>query len=105
MFGFGTVSNVARGAAYLDRVRPGWVLEVDPGRLDLDSTSRCVLGQLFGNYHRYLYRMDLSDWWADRHGFVTWGWSERAFRRRQAALEAEWRRVIRLRRGAELLAA
>lgn len=40
--------RVARGAALLDEVRPGWRAEVDATSLDLSSPGRCILGQLYG---------------------------------------------------------
>lgn len=39
-------TNVERGAAWLDDVRPGWYLEIDVADLDLQNSRRCVLGQL-----------------------------------------------------------
>lgn len=38
--------RVADGAAYLDRVMPGWVDVLDMGIFDIRSDCRCVLGQL-----------------------------------------------------------
>ena len=48
---------VARGAALLDTVRPGWFREVAVDRLTLDSCSRCFLGQLYGDYADGLNRL------------------------------------------------
>jgi hypothetical protein len=42
----------ARGAALLDERMPGWANKVDLGRLNLYSTSECVLGQLFAKSQR-----------------------------------------------------
>jgi hypothetical protein len=42
--------RVAKGAALLDRVRPGWAGEVAADRLAMESCDKCVLGQLYGNY-------------------------------------------------------
>lgn len=41
--------RVARGAAHLDRVRPGWEKKIDVGTLTLSSCKSCVLGQLFSD--------------------------------------------------------
>lgn len=38
--------RVARGAAELDRILPGWYEKIDLEILDLDSPCKCVLGQL-----------------------------------------------------------
>jgi hypothetical protein len=43
-------ARVARGAALLDRVRPGWACEVAADRLAMESCDRCILGQLYGEY-------------------------------------------------------
>lgn len=46
--GWGDADDHAeRGAAYLDRVLPGWAEHVAILDLDLGDTCRCVLGQLF----------------------------------------------------------
>lgn len=42
--------RVARGALLLDDQRPGWALIVDPGTIDILSASRCVVGQVYGDY-------------------------------------------------------
>lgn len=39
--------DIARGAELLDKVRPGWELQLDLGELDVNSCFRCVLGQVF----------------------------------------------------------
>jgi len=39
-------ARVARGAAHLDQVRPGWFNEIDTGTLTLSRGCRCVVGQL-----------------------------------------------------------
>ena len=41
-------ARVARGAAHLDQVRPGWFNRIDVGTLSLGSCWDCVIGQLFG---------------------------------------------------------
>ena len=38
--------RVARGAAWLDRVKPGWFKLIDLDALDLRSGCSCVLGQI-----------------------------------------------------------
>jgi hypothetical protein len=37
---------VARGAAHLDRVRPGWFDDIDLDRLQLHDECCCIVGQL-----------------------------------------------------------
>jgi hypothetical protein len=58
--------RVQAGAAWLDKVRPGWLTEVDVGRLDLRQPDRCVLGQVFV--------ADLAD---KLFGIVRQSWGER----------------------------
>lgn len=40
-------TEVARGAAFLDAVEPGWRSMIDLETLDLSDTNFCVLGQLW----------------------------------------------------------
>jgi len=40
--------EIARGAAFLDEVRPGWERQIDIGTLELNACDQCVLGQVFG---------------------------------------------------------
>lgn len=45
---------VTRGAAFLDEKAPGWFHRLDRNALEMNDCSRCVLGQLFGNYYAAL---------------------------------------------------
>lgn len=40
------IARVARGAAHLDSVRPGWWDQIDTGLLELSSCHRCIAAQL-----------------------------------------------------------
>lgn len=42
--------EIARGAEWLDEVKPGWELKIDLGNFSITSACNCVLGQLFGDY-------------------------------------------------------
>lgn len=42
--------RVARGAAYLDDVMPGWYRQIDAATLELGDGRCCVLGQLHGDF-------------------------------------------------------
>lgn len=44
------IQAVHRGAALLDRLRPGWEREVFPDSLRMDEVGECVLAQLFGGF-------------------------------------------------------
>lgn len=46
-------ARVAKGAALLDKKRPGWARAIDLHTLSLGSCAHCVLGQLLGDYHNY----------------------------------------------------
>lgn len=41
--------RVAAGAAFLDEHDPGWWERINLGRLDLNDTCNCVLGQAFAD--------------------------------------------------------
>lgn len=44
-------ARVARGAAHLDSVRPGWFNQIDVGTLTLHDPCGCIVGQLCGGYY------------------------------------------------------
>ena len=52
---------VKKGAYLLDEQNPGWRQQVAVGKLDLSSGRSCVLGQLYGDYHRGVAILDLTD--------------------------------------------
>lgn len=90
-----------RGAELLDLVRPGWYMQVQPGKLDLGNRQRCVLGQLYGDYILGVLAIQPSvD--AIAYGFdlslsITWLWpgaKERSF----SQLTDAWRTEIANRR-------
>lgn len=43
-------AQVDRAARHLDVTRSTWYRDVDLGWLDMNSSRRCVLGQLYGDY-------------------------------------------------------
>lgn len=43
-------ARVAQGAAFLDRVRPGWAHAIHVDTLAMRTCRRCLLGQLYGDY-------------------------------------------------------
>lgn len=103
--------RVARGVKWLDANAPGWTLKVNPDTLDLGTSRDCVLGQVYGDYNACPPIQSRATGnvarFAVRHGFDTayppheWGMTHLDRR----ALELEWCRVLRVRRGAEILAA
>lgn len=42
--------RVESGAKLLDVQRPGWDSLIDIAQLDIASTSKCILGQVYGTY-------------------------------------------------------
>ena len=46
----GARGRVARGAAYLDEMDPGWAERIDVWSLDLAHGNTCILGQLHGSF-------------------------------------------------------
>ena len=42
--------NVTRGAVWLDEKEPGWWERIDLERLDMDSLTDCIIGQLYGDF-------------------------------------------------------
>lgn len=51
------VTLVSHEAARLDRVFPGWENHINKRKLNLGSSDRCVLGQLYGDFDRGLTAM------------------------------------------------
>jgi hypothetical protein len=43
--------RVATGAKFMDEMYPSWTRRIDMESLDLSSCERCVMGQLFGDFH------------------------------------------------------
>jgi len=100
--------RVARGVRWLDGTRPGWRDALELWRLDIESATHCVLGQVFAEGAWVLgsspsagteYEPDElflcapADWFAD-HGFLCDSQADKE------ALEDEWHRVIHLPREA-----
>lgn len=60
--------HVDAGFALLNDSQPGWQSKVDLDDLNIDSTFRCVLGQLYGNYRIGIADLGLENPW--RFGFT-----------------------------------
>lgn len=80
--------RVRLGAAWLDAKQPGWHELISVGRLDVDSSTNCVIAQLNGNnFYVGLSRMDpLLN--IRSHGFSGSSPAD------SAALNHEWRTLI-----------
>jgi hypothetical protein len=87
--------RVAAGAALLDRKVPGWAERIDLAALSIASCTRCVLGQLAPDVDGCGFDPDFGFDAGDLDR------NERVIARlgEYAALDAEWKRVIRERLG------
>jgi hypothetical protein len=62
------VERVARGVAWLDANKPGWVHRINVDDLDLRSCRYCVLGQVYGYFFGAPFFGELGD--GDGHLFA-----------------------------------
>jgi hypothetical protein len=92
-------NRVAKGAAILDKCRPGWWMKIDTNRLNILTYQSCVIGQLygFGGFDRGITELKetaggLNFFFSFRHGFYGWIPSE------YNQLTSEWKRVIEARK-------
>lgn len=97
--------SVRRGAAYLDKVKPGWDSHIDTDNFCIGTYDRCVLGQLHpGGYQEGIAALRLSPWEASRCGFdllplARWpSWRLVGSRTGFDTLNECWRELIRSRR-------
>lgn len=64
-------SRIAAGVAFLNRVSPDWHWRVNTRKLAMEYESRCVLGQLYGEYTKALDRFEFTDKEAYKLGFCS----------------------------------
>ena len=94
-------ARVAKGAAALDKVMPGWESKIDLSILDLGDGCRCVLGQLFGEKATLEYQHANGWWYALKHfgiGYSPEGFNvatEKARLVEFAALDEAWISLIK----------
>ena len=63
-------TKIQAGMDLLNKVRPGWINQVDLRLLDMGgSPYQCILGQLYGDYEVAVELLDLSVAKAIKHGF------------------------------------
>lgn len=60
----------ARGAAFMDRTRPGWEQDVDLSALNIGDSERCVLGQRYSEYAAGTVVLNISMRQQYRYGFI-----------------------------------
>lgn len=63
--------RVRAGAAYLDKVMPGWCGKINLDTLDISNDCTCVLGQLFEHYMFAVQELSLSNKQAAGMGFFS----------------------------------
>lgn len=96
--------RVAKGATWLDTVRPGWRDAIDSDALDMADACGCVCGHVFGQMtdahtwavNGYEYAVDTfadSTTWARDHGFTVPGMM-REQQSKWLELERAWLGVI-----------
>jgi hypothetical protein len=44
----------------MNGVKPGWFNKIDLSRFDIQSPCRCVLGQCFGEYEKYVNAIEMK---------------------------------------------
>jgi len=71
--------RIDQGIAYLNEKHPGWQKKIDLKLLDLEGCTKCILGQIFGDYWKASKEVDyqrtgiglqnaslFSDWASER---------------------------------------
>ncbi len=61
--------NVARGAALLDQKSPFWFDKINFSAFDIQNPRRCVLTQVFGDWHEGKIAVSLGFGRIQNHGF------------------------------------
>jgi len=87
---------VQNGVAALNKIEPEWWTKVSLWKLDMHSTRRCILGQVFGDFEyglRKLWNRGYYGSTATSMGFMPLLGFGHTWR-----LRREWKRVIRNRR-------
>lgn len=72
------VSNVRNGISLLNDKVPDWASRINLDKLDMDSFTDCILGQLFSHFNDGFRALGLNDNTSRSHGFLlpyteTWG--------------------------------
>jgi hypothetical protein len=94
------ITNAPAGRDLLNVKRPGWAHLADPDALDMNSASKCVLGQVDGDYFRACGELFGRYYVEDsfRYGFCVLTWNGVYWRgmaeTEVARLTAEWRDII-----------
>lgn len=92
-----------RGAALLDKERPGWEKRINLELLKMNSCVMCILGQLFHDFNRGAFQLNLGidpePAYEDKAAVDYYGFD--GFQRRADEWNAAWVAEIKKRRGAD----
>lgn len=91
--------RVKRGVEWLDINIPGWASKLDLDRFDIRHTSKCVLGQIYGEFGHGVNRwfpQDMGYTRTRKHGFL-WKKGEERHGEDAAVLQDSWVRAIKFR--------
>ena len=69
-------ARVRKGIDLLDRKIPGWRIQIDFDALDIGWSSKCVMGQLFGDFGDGIRELGLADIGGYEFGFASYGGRE-----------------------------
>lgn len=64
------LNRVKAGAAFLNVVKPNWLKRINLKKLDLASSSVCILGEVYGDYGEATEKLGLENEMAQKLGFV-----------------------------------
>lgn len=79
--------EIKKGIEFLNRINPGWVDKIDLDTLDMSSSNKCIIGQLYGDYWVSM-RVIEKDYYIDRfeYGFSCFGFSIKTEEWKQAIM-------------------
>jgi hypothetical protein len=98
---YSTESRVSRGVSWLDYFVPEWRSKVSVSELDMNSSAKCVIGQLFGSFSMAIKGGFLTVSQAREYGFAAGqfcfdlGGTTKEVIDDYSALQIEWTRVLK----------
>lgn len=89
-------SRVLRGAALLDKKQPGWETwaALALNTLDMETSDRCILGVLFGDYTDGIDALGASDRGGPYYGFDVHSFSGESYKELTEFWKAQIRRRV-----------
>lgn len=87
--------RIAKGMAWLDKNRPGWVKKIKHTQLRMVSPTYCVIGQTFGNFFDVINERTITEEYAKTLGFTLSG---SAPNKKWDTLTREWQEAIKQRK-------